>query len=373
MAHKKRITAEELDNLISVGDPQISPDGSHILYTKKCVKDGLNHKTIWIATTKGKRATRALTTDGKDGLPRWSPDGSRIAFVRGNESGSQIYTIEMSGGEPAPLTKFPEGVISEVQWCPSAERCTLAVSFRQTEEPYTHAASEKRDETKASDPPIITEEAWYRLDGDGYFGHARFNLYLVDSTSGSFKNIWKKDTLGFYSFAWSPKGDSIAIATNTSKNALTDARPTKIVIHSIATGKNSTLPNCPKGPKDAICWSPNGKWLAWAGREGDEGTYSTENLELYVASATKGNAKSITSTIDRCLMAVTLSDTGEISFSTQLRWTGNSENILARIGWHGEEHICSIHRKGGQLKPLTSGNCVHSIGNFANDGKMDKK
>lgn len=367
MDKKKLITPEELDNLISVGNPQISPDGLQILYTRKRVKDGMNHTTIWIANTSGTKKPRELTTDGKDGMPRWSPCGSVVSFTRSTESGSQIYTVDMAGGEAQKLTNFPEGAISEVQWCPNG--CKLAVTYRQTEDIYTHAAAEKRKENKESDPPIITESAWYRLDGDGYFGHARFQLYLVDATAGSYKNIWSKDTMGFYSYCWSPKGESIAIATNTSKNALTDSKPTKIVIHKVGTGKNVMLPNCTKGPKDAIAWSPNGKYLAWAGREGDESTYSTENLELYVASATKGNAKSITSNIDRCLMAVTLSDTGELAFGSQIRWSGDSKNLLVKIGWHGEEHICSIPRTGGKLKPLTSGNCIHSMGNIASDGK----
>ncbi len=367
MAKKKLITPEELDNLVSVGNPQISPDGTQILYTKKCVKDGASHTSIWVAQTKGSKKPKALTTGGKDGMPRWSPDGNQVAFMRANESGCQIFTIDMDGGEAQQLTNFKEGAISEMQWSPRG--CCLAVSYRQTEEPYTHAASEKRKENKESDPPIITEEVWYRLDGDGYFGHARFQLYLVDACNGKHKNIWSKDTLGFFSFCWSPKGNKIAIATNTSKNAITDSRPTKIVIHDVTTRKNKTLPNCTKGPKDAITWSPNGKYLAWAAREGDESTYSTENLELYVASATKGNAKSITSDIDRCLMAVTLSDTGEVSFGAWIGWTADSKNILAKIGWHGEEQICSIPRTGGKFKQLTSGHATHSIGNFADDGK----
>jgi len=367
MANKILITPEELDNLVSVGNPQISPDGSQLLYTRKCVKDGINHTTIWVAATKGSKKPRELTTSGKDDMPRWSPDGTQVAFMRGGESGSQIFTIDMGGGEAQQLTNFPEGAISEMQWCPKG--CKLAVSYRKTEEPYTNAAAEKRKENKESDPPIITESAWYRLDGDGYFGHARFQLYLVDATTGSYNTIWKKDTLGFFSYCWSPKGDKIAIATNTSKHALTDSKPTKIVIHEVASGKNTTLPNCTKGPKDAITWSPNGNYLAWAGREGDESTYSTENLELYVASATKGNAKSITADIDRCLMAVTLSDTGEVAFDSQIRWTSDSKKLLLKIGWHGEEQICSIPRTGGKLKELTSGNAIHSMGNMASDGK----
>ena len=367
MTKKKLITPEELDNLVSVGNPQIAADASQILYTRKCAKDGVNHTTIWLAQTKGTVKPRELTTGGKDRMPRWSPDGTKVAFIRESKTGSQIYTIDMDGGEAQQLTHFPEGSITEMQWSPT--NGSLAVSYRKTEEPYTHAAGETRKENKESDPPIITESAWYRLDGDGYFGHARFELYLVDTTTGSYKNIWSKDTMGFFSFCWSPKGDNIAIATNTSKDAITDSRPTKIVIHDVSTGKNTILPNCTKGPKDAIIWSPNGKYLAWAGREGDESTYSTENLELYVASATKGNAKSITSDIDRCLMAVTLSDTGDVSFGSWLHWTHDSKNILVKIGWHGEEQICTISRNGGKLKTLTTGKAIHSVSNFASDGK----
>ena len=367
MAKKKLITPEDIDNLVSVGNPKISPDGSQILYTKKCVKDGRNNTTIWVAQTKGSKLPRQLTNDGKDGLPQWSPDGSQVAFIRGSESGGQIFMIDMSGGEAIQLTNFKEGSIASISWCPNG--CKLAVSYRQTEEVYTQAASEKRKENKESDPPIITEEAWYRLDGDGYFGHARFHLYLVDSTTGAHKTIWAKDTLGFFSFAWSPKGDNIAITTNTSKNALTDSRLTKVVIYNIKSGKNTILPNCKKGPKTSICWSPNGKWLAWAGREGDESTYSTQNLELFIASSTKGNAKSITKDFDRCLMAVTLTDTGEVSFEAQLIWASDNAHILARIGWHGEEHLYSFSTKGGAFKVLTKGNAGHTIGNVASDGK----
>ncbi len=367
MATKKLITPEELDNLVCVGNPQLSPKGSQILFTRKCVKEGVNHTTIWIADTKGSQKTRELTTSGKDSMPRWSPDGKKVAFIRSSESGSQIFTIDMDGGESQQLTYLPEGTINELKWSPHGS--SIAMSYRQTEEAFTKKAADERKKKQESEPPIITESSWYRLDGDGYFGHARFELQLVNSTTGEIKNIWKKDTLGFFSYCWSPKGDKIAIATNTSKKAITDSRPTKIVIHDINNNKNSTLPNCTKGPKDAITWSPNGKYLAWAGREGDESTYSTENLELYVASATKGNAKSITSDIDKCLMAVTLSDTGDVAFGSQIRWAGDSTKLLIKIGWHGEEHICMIPRIGGKLKALTSGNAIHSMGNLSRDGK----
>ena len=56
MAKKKLITPEELDNLASLGDPQISPDGTQVLYVNKRVQEGVSHSTIWLASSKGKTA-----------------------------------------------------------------------------------------------------------------------------------------------------------------------------------------------------------------------------------------------------------------------------------------------------------------------------
>ena len=44
-------------------------------------------------------------------------------------------------------------------------------------------------------------------------------------------------------------------------------------------------------------------------------------------------------------------------------------DILVKIGWHGEEQICMISRNGGKLKTLTTGKAIHSVSNFASDGK----
>jgi hypothetical protein len=52
-------------------------------------------------------------------------------------------------------------------------------AFRPTAEERTEAAEKKRTDTGESDPPYVLEEPWYRLDGDGYFGHQRYTLWVV--------------------------------------------------------------------------------------------------------------------------------------------------------------------------------------------------
>lgn len=368
MSKKKLITPEELNNLILVGNPEISSDGSTIVYTRKKVVGNQNETSLWIVPTDGKHAPRQLTTGDKDGSPVWSPTGNKIAFLRSTDEGSQVFTIAMDGGEAQQLTQLKEGVIREIQWSPNGKN--LAIAYRETLATQTKAARDKRAETKASDPPLIAENAWYRLDGDGYFGSARFHLLLIDATSGKAKTVWNKDTVGFFSYCWHPKGDKLAITTSTSKVIADINKKTKVVIYDLTTHKASTLPNIVDGPKSSIKWSPNGKWLAWAGRAGTDSSYSTDNLELFVASATNGHAKSLTADTDKCLMAVTLSDTAEVGFGAWLDWTNDSSKVLVKLGWHGEEHLYAVPRTGGKIKQLTHGQCVNHITNASKNRKQ---
>ena len=361
MSKKKLITPEELNNLVLVGNPNISPNGKHIAYTRKTLNENQNKTSIWCVSTDGKAPPIQLTTGDKDSNPQWSPCGSKIAFTRSSNEGAQIFTISMTGGEAQQLTTLKEGSIGAMKWSPSGE--SLAISYRETNYEFTNEAREERKKNNASDPPLIADDIWYRLDGDGYFGSARFQLHLVDASTGNTNNIWSKDKNGTFDFCWHPKGSKLAITTNTSKNASVTSKPTKVVIYDIETKKHSTLPNCPNGPKGAIKWSPDGKWLAWAGREGDDSAYSTNNLELFVASATKGEAHSIAEKTDKCLLAITLSDTAEASFGAWVDWTSDSKNVLVKLGWHGEEHLYSLPRIGGRLRQLTKGHAVNSISN----------
>ena len=93
---RRRITPEDLNKFHIVGDPQISPDGRWIAFTKKHVNPDKNEyvTNIWVTSTTGKEQPRQFTNGGKDSQPRWSPDGSRIAFISGRDKPKpQIWII----------------------------------------------------------------------------------------------------------------------------------------------------------------------------------------------------------------------------------------------------------------------------------------
>ena len=104
----------DLLNLPRVTDPQLSPDGRDVAYTRADAdwKVGRRVPHIWRARVGGSDAVQL--TSGADGEtdPRWSPDGRTVAFAakRGDNDSAQIYLLPVDGGEARQLTSHATAV-----------------------------------------------------------------------------------------------------------------------------------------------------------------------------------------------------------------------------------------------------------------------
>jgi len=380
-ASNRLMQPEDLLKFIFLADARISPDGSRILFVRKHIEKNKYLTNLWMVNADGKAAATQFTSAGKDKLPRWSADGSRIAFIRSNEDTgkSQVFVMNTIGGEARALTDLPEGSITALEWSPDGKN--LAITFRETHTEWTKEAEKKRKDENLSTPPRVIDDPWYRLDGDGYFLSSRYAIYLVDAETGKHRKVFDKDCLGDYTFDFSPNGRTLAITANPEQHALYRPWNSNIYLLDVASGKVTTVPNLPKGPKVGVKWAPDGKRLAYAGREGtNDSEYSTENLNLWVCDARKGNAFEITKNEDYCLMAVSLSDAAEVAFGPTFDWLpgkSGGDRIFMRIGWHGEGRLASVSVRGtgsagvppaGKIEFHTTGPREDALGTFSRDG-----
>src|SRR5437588_12641895 len=78
---KRAMTVDDLFRLARIADPQISPDGKHVVYAVGKVDWDKNSVLyhLWMVAADGTQAPRQLTAAAKsDRHPRWSPDGNWI-------------------------------------------------------------------------------------------------------------------------------------------------------------------------------------------------------------------------------------------------------------------------------------------------------
>lgn len=348
-------------------------------------------------------------------MPRWSPDGASLLFVRARrKSAPQLALLraadllpQRAGGGAArgrggrgartsaavrTLTALAEGSISAVEWSPDGRR--VAFTWRRTMEDFTDAAAKARTRTGASAPPLVVDDPWYRLDGEGCFGSARYRLFVLDlggrsggggrtrsgtraaAGSATPREVFACSHLDDFTFDWSPDGRSIAVTCNRDPRGLFHPERSEIVLVD-PEGRRDPRPvvGLPVGPKSHGRWSPDGRSIAWAGRRGRSSMYDTANVELWCAELDAGarrprarRVRSLTGREDCCLGVGTLSDTADASFSPWFRWAPDGRSLLMRIGWHGAGRVASVSATGGRVRLHTDAGGDLVPGSLSPDG-----
>lgn len=367
MARKSRqsrlITPADLQAFVVPGDVQVAPDGHRLLFTHASTNERNQRVSqLWIVDSDGRAEPRAFTSGEKDRLGRWSPTGNRIAFVaRREDDQDDVYLIPDDGGEAVRLTRFPEGSISAIDWSPDGTM--LAVAFRPIEPEWSRESKQKREDSGGSTPPRVIDDMYYRLDGDGYFNAQRHALFVVSVATGEYRKLFDRDTTGRFDWDWAPDSTELVVSANTAREPMLKTWKVDLFRVSVKSGKARRIEGPPEGPKSTVRWSPDGRWIAYAGRSGRE-IWGVANTQLHVCDVETGATTNLLADSDYCLTAATLSDSAEASFAAVLHWSADSRRLLTTIGWRGTSHVASIEVASGAIEFHTGGRKLVSLSSF---------
>jgi len=308
---QSRMRVADVVKVSSVADAQISPNGQWVVYTVSSVEEDKNVSTLWLARSgldsypvaaptpprrptpdvdwpEVRSAPRTLLPAGWNAsTPRWSPDGSSIAFLSVHDEQDGLWVVKLDKPEPrllAPITStnfFITYAGESFSWSPDSRRIAYISAKAEAPEP--------------SDPRVI-DRIQYK-SRTSFSDNRRTHVWVVDVDRPSPQQL----TSGLFydhAVAFSPRGDEILFLSNREPDP--DANNNSDIFAVDLGGQTRQLTQT-RGCEFDPAWSPDGKTIAYTATTRDVTTIDSvaEDTHLWVIPAAGGGGKELATEQDR--------------------------------------------------------------------------
>jgi dipeptidyl aminopeptidase/acylaminoacyl peptidase len=311
-------------------DPQISPDGRNIAYVRMRmdVKTDRPRGTIWLTGIDGKH-TRPLSGAADSSMPRWSPDGTRIAYLAAAGDGSmQLYMYWADTNVTAAISHFTEAPTS-LAWSADGRSLAFTMPAPAERKPLKVELPEAPKGTAWAEPPKLIDRMVFRVDGEGYLPNSFSHLFVVAADGGPARQLTHGDFDHAGPPAWSADGRSILISANRRSDADYEPLDSEIYRVDLAEGTLHALTDR-RGPDYDPAVSPDGKHIAYLGF--DDKRLGYQPAQLYVMDADGSHSRSLTAALDRDAAAP--------------HWSGDGKQIFFQFGERGSIKLAAVDLSG---------------------------
>jgi dipeptidyl aminopeptidase/acylaminoacyl peptidase len=330
-APSRSFTGSDLFGLSIAADPQISPDGRAIVYVRRTgdVMTDRLQSSLWLIDVASGRQT-PFATQGSN--PRWSPDGTRIAYSASDGDHSQLFVRWIVGGASARVTSFP-GDPQALAWSPDGTKLAYIANVAG-EATKLGTSPAKPEGAKWAEPLTVIDRVNYRNDGPGYVKPGYDHLFVVGADGGAARQL----TFGKFDdggpLSWTPDGRGIVFAAIRSPDADRQVMNSDVIAVDVASGALRTLTSR-DGPDAQPRVSPDGARIAWLGFDDKRRSY--ENTQLYVGDRDAASPRSLTAGLDRAI--------------EDAQWSADGRSLYASYDDRGQRHVARIGMDG-RLTPL---------------------
>jgi len=354
---KIRLTVDHSLDFERVADPQISPDGRRIVYTRQWVDRMADRweSSLYLLDDGGRRS-RFLA---RGSSARFSPDSSRLAYLAEAQGGKeQIFVLDLSsGGEPTQVTRTDEPP-ANLRWSPDGRQIafTMPVPRKPSWNIDLPAAPKGATWTEA---PRVIESTHYRADRQGFLKDAFLHLFVVEAdggtpralTEGNF-NVGGRPTgiPASVGLDWTPDGSEIVFDALMEDDADRRFLESHLYAVEVATGKVRKITTT-RGPWTNPVVSPDGRLIAFTGHDWVEQTYHAD--DLYVVGRDGSRMRKISGDLDRDV--------------DDLHWATNGVGLFVAVQDRGSRNIYHVPL-GGPARTVTSGAQILSLTSVSRDG-----
>jgi len=276
-----RLTPEVMHSMGKLSDPQVSPDGSEILYgvAYTSIPENKNNRELFVMKADGSDIRQLTTSAGSENNARWINEGKEIAYL----SGGQIWIMGKDGSKARKVSEYEPG-INEFSFSPDGKKILFV--------------SEIKADKKAADVWPDLDKANGRMISDLMYRHWDHfvetipHSFIADFDGKALANItdilngemFELPTMpfgGVDQLSWSPDGTKIIYACRkvTGKDYAYSTN-TDIYLYDLAAKTHENLTDGMMGYDTDPQFSPDGKSIAWISME--RGGFEADKKRLFI-------------------------------------------------------------------------------------------
>jgi len=300
-------TPEMQVKMKAVAAPQVSPDGKRVVYTVSealMTADKSEFITqIWLANTDGNGVSQMTYGEKSSTNPKWSPDGSSLAFTSNRKDNkNNLYLLRLNGGEAEPLTDVKTGV-TNFDWSPDGRSIAYTMNDKKSDD------EEKNDKGKNDFRWVDENQKMARL-------------FVISVTKDAQeKREPRQLTTGNYNvgdFDWSPDNQTIVFSHSRSSSA-NDWTTSDVSTVEVSSGKVNPFAVTPAAEVRPR-FSPDGKSIAVIVSDIPASWASCETINIY--PATGGAPKNLAASFDGQPNIAGWSPDGQRIYFSEAKGTG---------------------------------------------------
>ena len=324
-------------------DPQISPDGTQIVYRRSgfdIMKDR-GKGNLWIVNIDGSNHRKLTSREVRESGAKWSPSGDRIVFSSSTNEGSEIYMYWVKTAAIAKISQL-EGAPGSITWSPDGKHLAFTM-FVPKVPPVIVRGPKKPKGAVWAKPARITDRLKHEADGRGYMPTGFTHIFMIPSQGGTPRQV-TSDDYNHRGISFSPNGKEIYFSSNRHIDWEYDFRNSEVYKVNVDS-KEITQLTFQQGPDYAPIVSPDGKTVAFLGFKDKVQTYQTTKLHLM--STDGSNRKIISGKLDRSV--------------SNINWAKDGKGLYFTYDDKGNTKVAYISI-GGSIKKLANNLGGNTIG-----------
>ena len=326
-----------------LGDVQVSPDGQTLLYTVTYYDYRANkgNTELYTMPAIGGEPTRITVTEESEMQPVWRPDGKKIAFLRANDKGMQIWEADPDGSNAKAISNI-DGDINGFGYAPDMKHICY---FRNVQLEQTVA--ERYPDLPDADA-MIYDDLMYRhwnYWADGTYSHLFVADYPsmeneVDLLEGQKFHCPNPPFGGMEEVAWLPDGDKLVYCCKKLIGKdFAESTNTDIYLYNLKTKATQNLTEFNKGYDMDPVISPDGKKMVWWNMKTDG--FESEKHSLMIYDFESGNAEDYSTDFDQD--------------ATGFSWGEDSKTVYFISCIEATHHVYKMNLESRVIEKLTEG------------------